>query len=122
MEKIKHLVYDEGDDSLTFIKDNSGVNTINTGLSLITLNKNGLITALELMGASKNFKIPKHVLEAITRARVTFNFNNEKKRLMIVILLTYHHNQEAPVVISEDVAQFKDLFIKPQKLMASITV
>ncbi len=120
-KRMKIVCYDKGDDSLTFIKSNNGEHTINTGITLITLSKKGQITALELMGAHKNFRIPMKVLNGIKNARVNFNFDNKNKKLFISILIKYQDKQKAPVTISEDITRFKDIIFENQNISASFS-
>lgn len=115
---MKKIIYDDGDDSLTFIKNSAGDHTVNTGFTLITFDKKGNVTALELMGAYKNFKIPKDVLMSIESAKITFNLNHQKKKILIKILIQYADN-EKPVSIIEDFSNI-DLLIQDQKLSVSI--
>ncbi len=86
--------YDKGDDSLTFIhKGLEAIETVNTGLALISLDAKGRVAALELMGARKNFGVEKEVLENLKQADVRFATNKEKKTVIITVKLHYENKE-----------------------------
>jgi len=117
--EMKQIFYDSKDDSLTFIRDNSGVETINTGFTLITLNEDKRITALELMGANKNFRIPSHILNTITGAKVVFSYEKDKKIIILKIFIQHKDDKET-IMWSEDVSKIKGLMLENQKMSVSI--
>ncbi len=120
LDKDKIAIYDSGDDSLAFIDLNRGIRTINTGFMLLTVDKKGKITAIELMGAHKNFRIPKEVLENMQNAKINISFSKEKKKVFINILIGYKREQESPISISEDVSRFRELVMENQEIIASL--
>ncbi|MFP4118301.1 MAG: hypothetical protein ACLFTR_05260 [Candidatus Woesearchaeota archaeon] len=96
------FTYDEGDDSLTFINSGlEGDHTIDTGFMLITLDKEGKVSALELMGAKKNFKMDDTILSNLSRANVDIKFHPEKRNLIVTINL--YSDAPTPHVIVNNV-------------------
>ena len=89
--------YDEGDDSLTFINHTRDAEyTEDAGLVLLSINKRKQIVGMQLMGAHKNFKIDKKVLQNLTRAKVQFDYHKEQKTLIITVNLIYIIKKENP--------------------------
>ncbi len=117
--KAKNIVaYDSGDDSLTFInKDLKGAHTINTGLMLLTVTSDNIISAVELMGANKNFDIPEEVLENITSAKIAFDMKKDINNLIIKIVLHYE-NKEKDIIVSSNM-NTSDISIKHQMFEAT---
>lgn len=108
--------YDSGDDSLTFINKNKDAEfTINTGLVLLSLNKKHQIVALELMGANKNFDIPKSILNNLKKAKVKFDYHKDKKALIINIELFF--SEEKPLKIINS-CQVEDMINESSTLNA----
>lgn len=100
MNKIDYIHYDENVDHLTIYKnDEQVVSNIDTGLVIVSLNKNREIIGLEFMGAHKNFKIPYSVLEEISGCIVELHYKPEKRVLVINLLLKYKE-QESPLIYS----------------------
>lgn len=88
------LLYDSGDDSLTFIhKDLRAKHTINTGLALISLDAKGKVAALELLGVEKNFSVKKAILENLKEAEIKLQTNKELKLLIINITLLFENKE-----------------------------
>ena len=98
LKKKDICFYDKGDDSLTFInKNRNAKHTVNTGLILLSLNPKKQIEGIQLMGANKNFKIEKNVLENLTRGMVKFDYHKNQKALIITISLYY--KEKKPLLI-----------------------
>ena len=100
MTEVEYLHYDEGIDHLIIYKaDETLESNIDTGLAILSLNKNKEIVGIEFMGAHKNFKVSLDVLRNITGCKVELRYNPATKILVINVLLQYQR-KESPIVCS----------------------
>lgn len=99
MKTIEYLSYDENVDHLTIYRSDSDIDkTIDTGLVLLSLNKNKEIIGIEVMGAYKNFKIPLEVLQHITGCMVDIKYDPHHQLVILNIKLQYEQ-QESPIIL-----------------------
>jgi len=98
MAKVEYLNYDENIDHLTIYKANEKiVSSINTGLSILSLNKGKEIVGLEFMGANKNFNVSLEVLKHLTGCKVNLRYDPTNKNLIITVLLRYEKIEQSIV-------------------------
>ena len=100
MASIEYLSYDENVDHLTIYRSDSKIErSIDTGFVVLSLNQEKEIVGIEIMGASKNFKIPLEALQHITGCTVDIRYDPQRHLVILNILLQYEH-QESPLVFS----------------------
>lgn len=100
MKTIEYLNYDNNVDHLTIHRSDSTIErSIDTGLVVLSLNKEKEIVGIEIMGAHKNFKIPLEVLQQITSCTVNVRYDPQRHLVILNIMLQYKQ-QERPIVFS----------------------
>ncbi len=100
MASIEYLNYDENVDHLTIYRSDSTIErSIDTGLVILSLNREQEIVGIEIMGAWKNFKVPLDVLQHLTGCTVDIRYDPHRHLVILNVLLQYEH-QESPIVFS----------------------
>ena len=115
----QYVSYDEGVDHLTLHKlDEKITATLDTGLTLLSLNKKKEIISIEFMGAHKNFNLPLEALKNLKSCIVELKYFPPQKLLIMHAILKYKE-KESPLIWSHSEV---DLGLKPFKEHLACTI